>query len=343
LEHALRLARVEREERGHIIEGVIHCSNPACLREYPIIDGIPVIVAGIRDYVYGNFAAITARRDLGDVVESMIGDCCGPDAAFNQTRHYLSSYTWDHFGDLDPAEPAGEPRPGSMLRHLQTGLALAGARPSGPVIDVGCSVGRGAFALAAGSGGLVLGVDLNFAMLRVAARVLREGIVGYPRRRLGLVYDRREFPVSLATGEQVDFWACDASALPFAPGAFALAVGMNILDCMGTPQDFLAGLGRILAPGGKAVLTSPYDWSTGATPVESWIGGHSQRSALAGSSADMVRALLTPGAHPNSINTLALEAERDGLDWQVRLHDRSTMTYKLHLVVAGKSAAVVPV
>jgi hypothetical protein len=46
--------------------------------------------------------------------------------------------------------------------------------------------------------------------------------------------------------------------------------------------------------------------------------------------------MLTPGEHPNSLNSLRLVAERDGLPWHVRLHDRSTMTYKGHLVVAEK-------
>ena len=334
---ALRLAQISREDNGHIIEGVLHCSNAACLREFPIIDGIPIIVANIRQYITDNIAAISGRRDLGGLVESMLGDCCGPDSTFNQTRQYLSSYTWDHYGDLDPAEDVGEPRPGSMLRTLKVGLDLAGRLPAGPLIDVGCSVGRGTFALTAHSKDLILGVDLNFAMLRLAAQVLRTGTVQYPRRRVGIVFDRREFPVNLVDSARVDFWACDASALPFSAGAFALAATMNVLDCVGVPRDFLASLARVVKRGGQVVLTCPYDWSSSATPVETWLGGHSQRSPTAGASEAALRTLLTPGAHPNSINTLALAAQRDDLTWHVRLHDRSVMTYKLHLVTATRT------
>jgi SAM-dependent methyltransferase/uncharacterized protein YbaR (Trm112 family) len=334
-EHALRLAQVVREENDHVIEGVLLCPNRECQREYPIVDGIPIIVANIRQYVAANIAAISGRRDQGELVESMLGDCCGPDSGFNQTRQYLSSYAWDHYGDLDPAEPAGEPRPGSMLRTLQTGLELAGAPPTGPWLDAGCSVGRSSFALAERSGRLVLGVDLNFAKLRLAAQVLREGRVRYPRRRVGLVYDRRDFPVELAGREQVDFWACDASVLPFAAGAFALAASMNVLDCVSAPREFLASLGRVLPAGGKVMLACPYDWSLVATPLENWLGGHSQRSPAAGASEPALRALLTPGS-VGSIETLVLKTERDDLQWQVRLHDRSTMTYRLHLVVAER-------
>jgi hypothetical protein len=52
-------------------------------------------------------------------------------------------------------------------------------------------------------------------MLRLASEVLRRGVVRYPRRRAGLVYDQREFPARFANIENVDFWACDATALHF--------------------------------------------------------------------------------------------------------------------------------
>lgn len=318
-----------------MIEGVLHCTNAGCQREYPIVDGIPIIVANIRQYVADNIAAINARRDQGELVESMLGDCCGPDSALNQTRQYLSSYAWDHYGDLDPAEAAGEPRPGSMLRTLRDGLELAGAASTGPRLDIGCSVGRGTFALAEGNQELVLGIDLNFAKLRLAAQVLREGRVRYSRRRVGLVYDTRDFPVELAGRERVDFWACDAAALPFANAAFALAASMNVLDCVAAPREFLASLGRVLGAGGKAILACPYDWSLVATPVENWLGGHSQRSPAAGASEAALRTLLTPGA-VGAVEVLAWKAEREDLRWHVRLHDRSTMSYRLHLVVAER-------
>ena len=65
------------------------------------------------------------ERALSDYLESLIGDCCGPNSAFEQTRQQLSSYAWDHYGDLDPAEAGGEPRPGSMLRRLEASLKAA--------------------------------------------------------------------------------------------------------------------------------------------------------------------------------------------------------------------------
>jgi len=332
----LNLAFVTREAEHQVIEGALHCSNLLCLREYPIIDGIPILVADIRSYVAENILPLYARTDLGEVTESIIGDCCGPGSAYEVNRQHLSSYAWDHYADWDPAEPAGPVLPGSMVRTLGEGLELAGEVSPGPVLDIGCSVGRGSFELAARTGRLVLGLDLHWAMLRLAGTILRERRVRYSRRRVGLVYDRREFPAKLAGAENVDFWACDAAALPFAPGTFGLAVAMNVLDCIHAPHALLASMGQALQPRGAAVICSPYDWAAGATPVEAWLGGHSQRTPARGASEPVLRELLTPGARPDSIGTLKLAAEKDGLPWHVRLHDRSAMTYRAHLVVARR-------
>ena len=193
------------------------------------------------------------------------------------------------------------------------------------------------FELAARTGRPVVGVDLGYAMLRLAAQTLREGRVRYPRRRVGLVYDRRDFAVRFSSKENVDFWACDALALPFPPGTFAAVLGLNVLDCVQSPHDLLAALPRLLAPGGKAILSTPYDWSPNATPVEAWLGGHSQRGETAGASEPVLRALLTPGAHPASIEGLRIVAEEPSLPWRVRLHERAVMEYRVDLMVAERA------
>ena len=121
-------------------------------------------------------------------------------------------------------------------------------------------------------------------------------------------------------------------------GTFSLAVNMNVLDCVYSPREMLLSIARALKADGRLVLSCPYDWSAGVTPLESWLGGHSQRSPAAGASDAMLRSLLTPGAHSSSIDGLKLTAELDQLPWQVRLHDRSTVSYLAHLVVATRTA-----
>ncbi len=334
----LGLGTVLREERDAVLEGLLVCRNSACLCEYPIIDGIPVIVPDVRGYVSGSILPILAREDLSETTESLLGDCCGPASGYDALRQHISTYAFDHYGDLDPAEDSDAPvPPGSVLRLLEEGLSAAGpGAPIGPTIDVGCSVGRTSFALAKARDDIVLGVDLNFGMLRMASRVLREGIVSYPRRRVGLVYDRREFPAAFEHAEHVDFWACHAAALPFPEASFSLAVSLNLLDCVDAPHEHLHATARALSPGGLAIFAAPYDWSAAATPPAAWLGGHSQRSENRGASEPLLRALLS-GDHPQAAEGLKIVAERAALSWKVRVHDRSAVDYKSHMIVSRKS------
>jgi SAM-dependent methyltransferase/uncharacterized protein YbaR (Trm112 family) len=334
----LALAAVAREEGGHLVEGALGCPSADCRREYPVIDGVPLLLADLRGRVAGSLLEILARDDLDETTESLLGDCAGPGSAFDATRQQLSIYGWDHWGDLDPEASTGPCTiPGSVLRLLARAVPHLLDLPPGPVLDLGCATGRTTFELAATTGRPALGVDLAFAMLRLAAGALRHGRVRYPRRRVGVVYDRRQFPVAPPARERVDFWLADALALPFPAGTFAAIVALNVLDCVADPHALLTALPRLLVPGGRAVLTTPYDWSPHVTPIEGWLGGHSQRGPGRGAGEPVLRALLTPGAHPASIEGLQLIAEEVGLPWRVRLHERSAMDYRVHLVVADRA------
>ncbi|MCP4657033.1 MAG: methyltransferase domain-containing protein [bacterium] len=332
--HPLEIATALREREGVIFEGVLQCRNPECLREYPIIDAVPLIISELRAFASGNFAQLYARDDLSETIESILGDCCGPGSAFDTTRQHLSTYAQGHYGDLDPDPEAGERDAGSIVELLERAVSLAGDLPRGPVIDVGCAVGRTSFMLAEQRDQLVLGVDLDFSMLRLATRVLHDGLVRYPRRRVGVVYDRREWAVDFPRRENVDFWACDATALPFPAASFAAAASLNVIDCVSSPRDSLLALAGVMVPGGKALIATPYDWSAAATPIEAWLGGHSQRGAGRGASAPVLVALLTPGAHPAAVPGLEIIAEEPALAWRVRMHERATVEYRVHLVIA---------
>jgi len=116
------------------------------------------------------------------------------------------------------------------------------------------------------------------------------------RRHLGLVYGRCEFQVELTSAEFVDFWACDALALSFADNAFAGAVSMKMLDCVASPADFSGAMAKSLASGTPAAMACPYDGSLEATPVECWLGGHSQRGPEGGNSDPVLLHLPNQGA-----------------------------------------------
>ena len=326
------------EKEGNVVEGVLHCSHFDCRHEYPILDSVPLLVEDLRGYVQVNIGELLRRRDLSETTHSLLGDCLGPGTPFDVVRQQLSSYTWDHYGQHDPTEAMKSPEPGSLFAVWQEGMRLCGKVPLGPVLDLGCGVGGVACHIAEASGQQVLGIDFNFPMIRLAAQVAREQRVSYPLRRTGVVYDRREFALPLANAENLDFWACDAGALPLEDGMFSLVVALNILDATPAPLGLLQEIARMLRPGGKAIIATPFDWSPAATAVEQWIGGHSQRGDDQGQGAPLLRKLLTPGGHPSTITGLRILGEHDDLTWRVRMHDRSFVQYREYLVAVEKLA-----
>ncbi|MFN7963109.1 MAG: methyltransferase domain-containing protein [Thermoanaerobaculia bacterium] len=333
----LEFGPVARREEDTLLEGVLLCPHPECRREYPILDGIPILVPELAGWVNANLLPLFAREDLSPELESLIGDASGPASAFDALRQGLSVYGWSHWGDLDPetASLPGPPADSGLVPLLERGLALAGAIPPGPALDLGCALGRASFELARSLEGPVLGLDLSASFLRRAAGILRNGVVDYPRRRVGLVYQRRRFAVALPQPPRVDFWAADAAYLPLPDASAALVVALNLLDSTPDPRAVLREISRVLAPGGKALLASPYDWSATATPLGSWLGGHSQRGEHRGESEPILRWLLGEGASGGS--GLRPRAEESALPWRLRLHERSSVEYSVHLLVAEKA------
>ena len=126
----LVLATVARSEGDCIIEGMLHCSRHSCRREYPIIDGIPLLIADLRKYVADNMHHLTKRSDLSEQTASLLGDCAGSGSAYDQTRQHLSIYGWGHFGDLAPAGAVAGAEGGGVGPLVQRARELAGAGPA---------------------------------------------------------------------------------------------------------------------------------------------------------------------------------------------------------------------
>lgn len=314
---ALAISSVIREFEGDVLEGILVCGNAECRREYPIIDAIPVIVGAIRAWLTANPLQILTRRDLSSDIESLLGDVLGPESPFDVQRQQVGMYTSDHYDS--------EPEGGSAAAVLERGLGSLRLSIDGPCLDVGCSVGRTTFALAGRLRRPTVGIDLNFAMLRVASDALRDQRVRYARRSVGLVYEHRDIGLRMPARELVDFWCCDATALPFSDATFAVTSSINVVDCLSSPATGIAELTRVTRPGGLAIVSTPYDWSPGATPVEQWLGGHSQRSESRGASEPVLRSLMS--RHFEIID------EDAHVPWHVRLHDRATAQYDVHVVV----------
>lgn len=316
----LALGTVAREDGGDIREGVLVCPEAACRREHPIIDGIPVVVADLAGWAAHQLDSVLRREDLSPFLQTLIGDAAGPGSAYDRDRLHVSGYAHAHYD-----EGGGFP----SVVDAAIGL-LDPPAVDGLWIDTGCATGGATVELARRGAELAVGVDLSFAVLRAAERVRREGRARYALRRVGLAYDERDVDVPGVAPDRIAYWCADVAALPFGDGAFAGALSLNVLDCVPSPLGHLLELGRVLAPGTSALLCTPYDWSSAATGPDQWIGGHSQRGGSEGSSVAELRRVLSGDA---GVETgLRVVAERDGVYWRVRSHERASVEYALDLL-----------
>jgi hypothetical protein len=55
---------------------------------------------------------------------------------------------------------------------------------------------------------------------------------------------------------------------------------------------------------------------------------------MRGAAEPLLRSLLTPGEHPQSIHGLRLKQEIERFPWHTRVHERSTTQYDVHLMIA---------
>ncbi|MCA9754958.1 MAG: methyltransferase domain-containing protein [Candidatus Eisenbacteria bacterium] len=353
----LEVGWVGRETVDGIAEGGLYCTNPECRAEFPIIDGLPVIVPDARAFLADNVFQFLIRDDLDGRIEALLGECSGPGSAYDTIRVQIGSYAWDHYAEFAgtsgtsgaPGTSAasatsatsatpnssipGSEGSGSLRRAFHHLEALVPEPPTGPVLEIGCSVGGLTLEAGARSDDLVLGIDLNVPMIRIAKRALDTGVARFPVRKSGLVYDHREVPHPFGPCDNVDFWIADAHVLPFRGDRFARSLALNVLDSTMSPLDVLRSLVEVTRPGGLLYLTTPYDWSGAVTPPEAWLGGHSPRAPGGGDPAWVLRSLLTPGAHPASLESTSIVGERDSLPWTVRMHERSRSEYAMHGVV----------
>lgn len=132
-----------------------------------------------------------------------------------------------------------ERRWGRYAWHIESAAVLSALGPiSGRrIVDVGCGTARLA-ALLAAHGAKVIGIDLDAAMLAVAATRLPAGLV-----------------------------RADAAALPLRDGSVDAAVAVATLEFTTDPEKVLAEMARITRPGGRVVAavlnpTSPWGWTS---------------------------------------------------------------------------------
>jgi SAM-dependent methyltransferase len=150
-------------------------------------------------------------------------------------------------------------------------VELAAIAPGERVLDVACGTGNAAF-LAAAAGARVTGLDSAARLVDVA------------RAR------------AAAEGADAEFVVGDALDLPFADGAFDAVVSVFGVVFVPDPERAIAEILRVLAPGGRALLSAwvpdgPIDAMVGVLGRGLVAAGSPSRPRFAWHDPDAVRAL----------------------------------------------------
>lgn len=302
--------RAARTDGDEILEGILRCENPGCGRQYPIIDGIPIMHADAASFLQRELVGFVDPDHDPEALALMIRS--GPDdQELARLLETMSIYLDSHWGDASTPRPDGMMQPGSPA--LLARLAACEATPVATALELGSSVGRGLFELARGAA-LTVGVDYSFAALTRARRILAGLELTYARRIVGRYYSSAR--IQAQPTRTIALICADALDPPFPPACFDRVAAINLLDVVPNPEALLDVLRLVTRPGGEILCSSPYAWQSGYVAEAHRLGNTNP-------AAEVIRRLTAAGC------VLLDEAE---LPWTLRRDARSAVSYRTHFV-----------
>lgn len=150
-------------------------------------------------------------------------------------------------------------------------------KPTGRLLDVGCSVGRSTFELARYFDECV-GLDQSARFIRSAVQLQDDEVVRYTVPVEGELKSFHETSLEAHglddLADKCTFMQNDACNLdPKKFGKFDVVVAANLVEKLYAPKDFLANVHNFVEDGGLLVVSSTYNWDEDVTPAENWVGG----------------------------------------------------------------------
>lgn len=273
--------KADTQENDDVIEGHLKC--PACLKEYPIREGIALV-----------HPEQHTLKDSGSKYEK---------------ASVVSSYLWSHYCDLlqDPE--------GSSAYQDWAGLMHPDA---GGCLDMGSAVGRFTFDMAH-KFNFAVGIDNSLGFIQAARELLTRRQIQVDLVQEGVLSQKETLALPAPWQTQnVEFMVADAMALPFASGAFSALASLNMVDKLPLPLKHLHEAGRLAyRDRAQILLSDPFSWSEQSADREYWLGGKPE-GEFAGYGLDNIAGWLeTPRANPGP----GWNIEKKGhVWWKIRTH-----------------------
>ncbi len=187
-----------------------------------------------------------------------------------ETDELVAQYCEFHYGD----ECFKTPNFPKAIAELA--LKATEGRARGRALDIGASVGRAAFELAAAFRH-VDALDFSARFVQVGARMQSKGRIRYERAEEGelVTFQERTLDELGLPGDyaHVNFMQQDATNMKAEFTEYDLVVAANLIDRLNDPARFLRDIPSRINPGGVLLIASPYTWLEAFTPKEKWLGG----------------------------------------------------------------------
>ena len=186
----------------------------------------------------------------------------------------ISRHLERHYG---PGQPAlGQLNQNSQITMVDTVLGLIPEVKRTNALDLGCSVGRGAFELAKHFDH-VDGIDFTARNIQHSLRLKEQGQVRYAITNEGEIVDFREISIKdigyADIRDKVDFCQGDAHNLKPLYSGYDLIICNQLLDYLYNPSLFLKIIDQRLNAGGYLAINTAWQWNTGKTERDEWLGG----------------------------------------------------------------------